>query len=168
VLTVVHAVTDGDIWVLVGATIVAALALREITVRKGYDWVAFHWTRLVLLFAAIAILFVPAASHALDIEGMGSARLCLAAFVLVLIGSGWTYWRAMPDFAALVIIIGFADAFFICLGYRAIDETIGFDFDDLAPALTGFGAMIAWAIAGTGSAAMAMRRLRAGLREVRA
>jgi uncharacterized membrane protein len=168
VLTVVHAVTHGDVWVLVGATVVVALALREIAVRKGYDWLVPHWTRLVLLSAALAILFVPAASHALDIEDVGSASLCLAAFILVLLGGSWTYWRVMPDFAALVIIIGFADAFFICLGYRGIDETIGFDFDDLAPALTSFGAMIIWAIAGTGSAALAMRRLRAGLREAQA
>lgn len=168
VLTVVHAVTHGDIWVLVGATVVVALALREIAVRKGHDWLAQHWMRLILLFAALAILFVPAVSHVLDIEDVGAAPLCLAAFILVLIGSGWTYWRVMPDFAALVIIVGLADAFFICLGYRAIDETIGFDFDDLAPALTGFGAMIIWAIAGTGSAALAMRHLRAGLREAQA
>jgi uncharacterized membrane protein len=164
VLTVVHAVTHGDVWVLVGAPVVVALALREIAVRKGYDWLASHWTRLVLLSAALAILFVPAASHLLDIPDMGAAPLCLAALILVLVGSGWTYWRVTHDLAALVIIIGFADAFFICIGYRAIDETIGFDFDDLAPALTGFGAMILWAIAGTGTAALAMRRLRAGLR----
>jgi hypothetical protein len=168
VLTVVHAVTHGDVWVLVGATVVVALALREIAVRKGRDWLAFHWVRLVPLFAALLILFVPAASHVLDIEDVGAAPLCLAAFTLVLLGSAWTYWRVMPDFAALVIVIGFADAFFICLGYRAIDETVGFDFDELAPALTGFGAMIIWAIAGTGTAAFAMRRLRAGLKAAQA
>jgi uncharacterized membrane protein len=168
VLTVVDAVPRGDVWVLVGATVVVALVLREIAVRKGHDWPAPHWTRLVLLFAALAILLVPAASHVLDIEDVGAAPLCLAAFSVVLLGSGWSYWRAMPDFAALVIVIGFADAFFICLGYRAIDETIGFDLDDLAPALTSFGAMIAWAVAGTGSAALAMRRLRDAFREARA
>jgi len=147
---------------------VLALALREVTVRKGYEWLAHHWTRLLLLFAALAVLFAPAAAHALDIEALGSAPLCLAAFILLLLGSGCIYWRLMPDFAALVIIIGFADAFFICMGYRAIDETIGFDFDDAVPALTSFGAMVAWAVAGTGGAAMAMHRLRAGLKVVQA
>lgn len=168
VLTVVHTVAHGDVWVLVGATVVIALAIREIAVRKGYEWLAQHWTRLVLLFAALAILFVPAASHLLDIEDVGAAPLCLAAFILALMGSGWTYWRVAHDFAALVIIVGFADVFFICLGYRAIDEAIGFDFDDLAPALTSFGAMILWAIAGTGTAALAMRRLRVGLTRAQA
>jgi uncharacterized membrane protein len=168
VLTVVHNVTRGDVWVLVGATIVLALAGREIVVRKGCDWLAFHWTRLVLLFAALATLFAPAVAHVLDIEDLGSPALSLVAFVVVLAGAGGVYWRLKPDLAALVIAIGFADAFFICLGYRAIDETIGFDFDEAVPALTGFGAMILWAIAGTGSAALAMRRLRTSMREAQA
>jgi len=76
------------------------------------------------------------------------------------------YWRARTDFAALVIVIGFVDVFVVCVGYRVIDEAIGFDFDDVAPALTSFGAMIAWAIAATGSAAVIMRRLRGNLQAV--
>ena len=76
------------------------------------------------------------------------------------------YWRVRPDFAALVIIIGFVDAFVVCIGYRVIDEGIGFDLNDVGPALTSLGAMIVWAIAATGSAAVIMRRLRSSLQEV--
>jgi len=159
-LTVVGDVTRGDVWVLVGTTIVVALVGREIAVRKGVDWLSAHWTRLILLFAALAVLFAPAAAHVVDLEDLGSGPLCIAAFLLATLGAGWIYWRVRPDFAALVIVIGFTDLFFICIGYRAIDEAIGFGFKEVAPALTSFGAMIAWAIAGTGSAGLAMRRLR--------
>ena len=160
VLMVVHNVSEGELWVLVGATIVLALAGREIAVRHGFAWLSGHWTRLVLLFAAVAVLFIPAAAHVVDAEEFGSPALCLAAFLLTIAGTGGVYWRLRPDFAALVILIAFADAFFIGVGYRLIDEAIGFDFDDAAPALASFGAMILWAIAGTGGAAVAMRRLR--------
>jgi uncharacterized membrane protein len=163
VLTVVSGVSLGDVWVLAGATVALALAAREVAVQHGFVWLGAHWTRLVLVFAAAAILFIPAASHTVDAEDLGSPALCLAAFLAMILGAGWVYWRARPDFAALVIVIAFADAFFICVGYRLIDEVIGFDVDDVAPALASLGAMIIWAIAGTGSAGMAMRRLRGTL-----
>ena len=163
VLMVVMNVSSDQVWVLVGTTIALALAGREIAVQRGLAWLSAHWTRLVLLLAAIVVLFIPAAGVVVDVDVFGSPVLCLAAFLLMMAGAGGVYRRIWPDFAALVVVIAFADAFFICLGYRLIDEAIGFDFEDAAPALTSFGAMIAWGIAGTGSAALAMRRLRGRL-----
>jgi len=163
-LTVVGDVTRGDVWGLVGTTIIAALIAREIGVRKGLDWLAAHWTRLILLFAALAVLFAPAAAHVIDLEDLGSGPLSIGVFVLATLGAGAIYWRVKPDFAALVIVIGFGDLFFVCIGYRVIDEAIGFDLKEVAPALTSLGAMIAWAIAGTGSAGFAMRHLRGTVR----
>jgi uncharacterized membrane protein len=168
VLAVVEDVARGDVWVLVGVTLVGALAAREIAVRTGFDWLSYHWTRLVLLLAVLAALFAPAAAHLLDVEDMGAGLLSLAAFLLVTAGTGCIYWRVKPDLAALALVIGFADLFFICAGYRLIDEAIGFDFDQALPALTSFGAMIAWAIAGTGSAGLAMRRLHGSIGQSRA
>jgi hypothetical protein len=121
-----------------------------------------------LLLAALAALFAPAAAHLLDVEDLGAESLGLAAFLLVTAGTGWIYWRMKPDLAALALVIGFADLFFICAGYRLIDEAIGFDFDQALPALASFGAMIAWAIAGTGSAGLAMRRLSGSIGKSRA
>ncbi|HEX6118138.1 MAG TPA: DUF2157 domain-containing protein [Dongiaceae bacterium] len=168
VLTVVDDVARGDVWVVVGVTLVCALAAREIAVRAGFDWLSSHWTRLVLLLAALATLFAPAAAHLLDIEDSGTESVSIAAFLLATGGAGVVYWRAKPDLAALVVVIGFADLFFICAGYRLIDEAIGFDFEQALPALTSFGAMIAWAIAGTGSAGLAMRRLSGSIGKARA
>jgi uncharacterized membrane protein len=164
VLMVVTDVSQGDVWVLVGATVGLALAGRELAVQRRLAWLSAHWTRLVPLLAVAAVLFIPAAAHAVGAEEFGSPALCLAAFLLTVAGTGGIYWKIWPDFAALVVVIAFADAFFICVGYRVIDEAIGFDFDDAAQALAGFGAMVAWGIAGTGSAALAMRRLRGHLK----
>jgi len=163
---VVSGMSLDQAWALVGATVALALVARELAVRYGFAWLSAHWTRLILLVAALAILFVPAASQVLDIDEFESKLVSLLAFLLVMGFAAIVYWRVMPDFAALVIIIGFADAIFICLGFRLIDEAIGFDTDDVAPALTSFGAMIGWAIAGTGCAALAMRRLRGTLQRM--
>ena len=163
---VVGGMTWDELHVLSGATVVLALVAREVAVRAGCLWLGAHWTRLVLLFAATLILFMPAAGEVLDIDTVATPLLCVSAFVVLLVAGGFTYWRKIPDFAALVIIIAFADAFFICIGVRLIEETIGFSWMVAGPGLSSMGAMILWAIAGTGGSAMAMRRLRADLRTV--
>lgn len=153
-------------WALVGATVAVALAARELAVQRGTQWLAAHWTRLVLLFAAMAALFAPAAGQVIDVDTFRSGPTCIAAFLLAACIGAAVYRKVQPDFAALVIIIGHANAFVISVGYRVIDEGVGFDLDDVGPALTSLGAMIVWAIAATGSAALIMRRLRGSLQEV--
>jgi uncharacterized membrane protein len=152
--------------VIVGVTIAMALAAREWAVPRGLQWLAAHWTRLVLLFAAMAALFAPAAAQMFDIENVAAGAVCVIAFLLAVLVASAVYWRRWRDFPALVIIIGFADAFVVCVGYRIINEGIGFDLQDVGPALSSLGAMIVWAIAATGSAALIMRRLRGNLQEV--
>lgn len=164
VLMVVGETTSEQLWVLIGATVAVALAAREVAVGRGLAWLSAHWTRLILLFAAVAIFFGPAAGYVLDIDTNESGILCIGAFLIAAAAAVGVYWLRLPDFAALVLVIGFADAFFICIGLRLINETIGFRFDEAGPALTGFAAMIVWAIAGTGGAALAMQRLRGRLR----
>ena len=61
-------------------------------------------------------------------------------------------------------IIAFVDALFICIGFRLIEESIGFSWSQAGTGLGSLGAMILWAIAGTGGSAMAMRWLRSDLR----
>ena len=161
---VVGEMTEDELSVLSGATIALALLVREVAVRQSCLWLGGHWTRLILLFAAILILFMPAAGSVLDIYGAEAPALCIGAFVAVSAVGAIVYWQKLPDFAALVIIIAFADAFFICVGVRLIDESIGFSWSDAGTGLSSLGAMILWAIAGTGGSAMAMRRLRTELR----
>ncbi len=154
------------VWVAVGATVALALAACEWAVHRGMAWLSGHWTRLVLLFAAVAALFAPAAGQVIDVDSFRSGPACVAAFLLAVLIASAMYWKVRSDFAALVIVIGFVDAFVTCVGYRLIEEGIGFDFNDVAPALYSFGAMIVWAIAATGSAALVMRRLRGSLQGV--
>lgn len=161
---VIGEMTEDELSVLSGVTIALALLGREVAVRLGCLWLGGHWTRLVLLFATILILFWPAAGSVLDIYWAEAPALCIGAFVVVSAVGAFAYWRKLPDFAALVIIIAFADALFICIGIRLIEETIGFSWSDAGQGLSSLGAMILWAIAGTGGSAMAMRRLRSNLR----
>ena len=153
------------IWVIVGATIALVLAAREWAVPRGMAWMAAHWTRLVLLFAAMAALFGPAAAQMFDVDNVAAGAVCVIAFLLAALVASAVYWRLWRDFPALVIVIGFIDAFVVCVGYRVIDEGIGFELDDIGPALTSLAAMMVWAIAATGSAALVMRRLRGSLQE---
>jgi uncharacterized membrane protein len=162
---VVGGMTWDELSVLVGATGAVALVLRELAVRAGWVWLGAQWTRLVLLFAATLIFFVAAANYVLEIDPVKVPVLCLGAFVAASIASVFVYWRKLPDFAALVIAVAFADALFICVGIRLIDESIGFSWSDAGTGLTSLGAMILWAIAGTGGSAMAMRWLRSDLRK---
>jgi uncharacterized membrane protein len=161
---VIGEMTEDELSVLGGITVALALLAREVAVRLGCVWLGGHWTRLVLLFAAILILFWPAAGSVLDIYTADAPLLCIGVFSAMLAISAFVYWRKLPDFAALVIVIAFADALFICIGVRLIDESIGFSWSNAGTGLTSLGAMILWAIAGTGGAAMAMKRLRSDLR----
>ena len=166
VLVPIEDMSSELVWVAVGATVALALTAREWAVHRGMAWLSGHWTRLVLLFAAVAALFAPAAGQVIDVDSFRSGPTCVAAFLLAVLIASAMYWKVRSDFAALVIVIGFVDAFVICVGYRVIEEGIGFDFNDVAPALSSFGAMIVWAIAATGSAALVMRRLRGSLQGV--
>lgn len=161
---VIGEMTEDELSVLSGVTIAVALLVREVAVRLGYLWLGGQWTRLVLLFATILILFWPAAGSVLDVYSAEAQALSIGAFVAVSAVGAFAYWRKLPDFAALVIIIAFADALFICIGIRLIDESIGFSWSDAGRGLSSLGAMILWAIAGTGGSAMAMRWLRSDLR----
>ena len=105
--------TDGQIWVLVGATIALALVAREAAVERRMAWMAGHWTRLVLLAAALFVLFWPAAVSVVDTNEFDAPGLCIGAFVALAAIAGFSYWRIWPDFAASVIVIGFLDMFFI-------------------------------------------------------
>ena len=60
------------------------MVARELAVRRGLAWLSAHWTRLVLLFAALAILFVPAASQVLEIDAFEPKLVSLLAFLLVM------------------------------------------------------------------------------------
>src|SRR5687768_14611683 len=86
--------------VIVGATIALALAAREWAVHRGMAWLAAHWIRLVLLFAAMAALFAPAAGQVIAVDTFRSGPTCIAAFLLAALVASTVYWRVRSDFAS--------------------------------------------------------------------
>ncbi len=152
--------TDSTLEVGLGALTAFVLALREAAVREGMAWAAAAWTRIALLIAALGLLFWPAAGYVLDWQGEPYVP---AAFAIALALAAVAYRRWLPDFAAATTVIGFAALFAIALGYRAIEETVGFDWDDESRLVASIGLLVLWSAAAMGVAAKLLQALRRDL-----
>lgn len=149
--------TNGALEVGLGALAGLILALRELAVREGLGWLGASWTRILLLVAALGFLFWPAVGYILDWRGEGYAPPALLA-ALALATFAYRRWR--PDFAATTTVIGFALLFAIAIGFRAIDESVGFDFGDDAQLVASVGLLVLWSVAAMGLAAKLLQVLR--------
>jgi uncharacterized membrane protein len=150
--------TETEIATAVGLLAALALIARELAVPAGTIWLGGRWTRLVLLFAILFLLFWPAVVIVFDWESRGIELICFGAAV----AGGLVYWRRLPDYAAMTFVIGFAALFLIAVGLRLIDEAVGFEWDEAAPMIASSGFTIVWSVLVFGLAAKAMHRLRAG------
>jgi uncharacterized membrane protein len=148
--------TESTLEVGLGALAGVILALRELAVRKAMLWLAASWTRIGLLIAALGFLFWPSLGYVLDWEGEVYAP---AAFVIALALGAVAYRRWLPDFAAATTVIGFALLFAIAIGYRVIDEVVGFDGDE-SLLVASVGLLVLWAVAAMGLAAKLLQALR--------
>jgi uncharacterized membrane protein len=149
-------ITSTALEVGLGVLAAVALLLRETAVATGLTWLAAAWTRIALVIATLVLLFIPAVSYVLDWRG---EELAPAAFLLALILGAVVYRRWLPDFAAGAALIGFAALFGIAVGYRAIEEIIGFDWDDEPRILASLGLLILWSVATMGLAAKLLQAL---------
>ena len=149
--------TESALAVGLGALAALVLALREAAVRKGMAWLAAGWIRIGLLIAALGLLFWPALGYVLDWEGEIHAPV---AFVIALALGAVAYRRWLPDFAAATTIVGFAVLFAIAIGYRVIDEAVGFDGDEEALLVASVGLLVLWSVAAMGLAAKLLQALR--------
>lgn len=147
--------TDSSLWVALGGLASLILALREFAVRRAMPWLAHRWTRIALLIATLGLLFWPAFVYVIDWEG---GPYALLAFVVALALGAATYRRWLPDFAAATTVIGFALLFTIALGYRAIDEAVGFDGDQ-SSLVASVGLLVLWSVAAMGLAAKLLQLL---------
>src|SRR5262249_22302614 len=136
-----------------------ALALREAAVRKGMAWLAAGWTRIALLIATLGLLSWPAIGYLIDWEGGVYAPL---AFALAVALGAVAYRRWLPDFAAATTIVGFAVLFIIAIGYRVIDESVGFSGDEEALLVASAGLLVLWSVAVMGLAAKLLQALHRG------
>jgi uncharacterized membrane protein len=148
--------TDAALEVGLGTLAGLFLALRELAARKGMAWLAGSWSRIGLLIAALGFLFWQAVNYVLDLIGEAYAP---AAFATGLALAAVAYRRWLPDLAATTTVIGFALLFAIAIGYRVIDETVGFDGDDTL-LVTSVGLLVLWAVAAMGLAAKLLQVLR--------
>jgi hypothetical protein len=137
------------------------LALREAVVRKGLSWLAAGWTRIGLLIATLGLLFWPAAGYLLDWL-YGDGVFAVLAFVVALALGAVAYRRWLPDFAATTTVIGFALLFVIAVGYRVIDEAVGFDGGE-GLLVASAGLLVLWSVAAMGLAAKLLQLLRRNL-----
>jgi hypothetical protein len=87
----------------------------------------------------------------------------VVAFVIALVLAAIAYRRWLPDFAATTTVIAFALLFAIAIGYRAIDEAVGFDGGDDALLVASVGLLVLWSVAAMGLAAKLLQVLRRGL-----
>jgi uncharacterized membrane protein len=152
--------TETEVATSVGLIGAAALIARELAVLAGQTWLGGHWTRLVLVFATLLLLFWPAAAIVFDWDSRGIELIC---FVAAVGAGGLVYCRRLPDYAAATLVIGFAALFLIAVGLRLIDEAVGFDWGEAAPMITSTGVTILWSILVFGIAAKLMRSLRASI-----
>lgn len=150
-------ITQAALDVGLGAHAALALLLCEIAAVRGLAWLSQHWTRIALVLAALALLFIPAAAYVLDWQGEAVAP---AAFVVALALGAIVYRWRLPDFAAGAAVIGFGALFGIVVGYRAIEDLLGFDWDDTLRVLASLGLLVLWSVATMGLAAKLLQALR--------
>jgi len=130
------------------------LALRELTVRAGATWLKARWTRLILVFAGLAIVFMPAIRYPLDfmplIEfALGSEAQVIAVltFIVSVAALTFVYVRLLPDFGAIAIGTGFFAIFLMTVGARVLAELIGFDWNVASKILPSLGLLVLWCAA---------------------
>jgi uncharacterized membrane protein len=156
-------VTESALEVGLGVLAALVLALREAVVRKGLSWLAAGWTRIGLLIATLGLLFWPAVGYLLDwLYGEQDGVFAVFAFIVALALGAVAYRRWLPDFAATTTVIGFTLLFVIAVGYRVIDEAVGFDGDE-ALLVASAGLLVLWSVAAMGLAAKLLQLLRRNL-----
>ncbi len=130
------------------------LAMRELAVRVGAVWLGAGWTRLVLAFAALAIVFIPAIRYPLDfirfieyILGPGAQLIAVLTFIAIVAVFAVVYIRLLPDFGVVAISAGFFAIFLMTVGARVLAETIGFEWDVASRILPSLGLLVLWCAA---------------------
>lgn len=153
---------DEEVVLPPAVVLVVALAARELAVARGAVWLSPHWTRQIVLFAMLASLYVTAFGHVFDWHDSVPGT---ALFALALLVGAVAYARAMPNFAAITQVVGFAGLYAMALGTKLIDAVIDIDFNDLWRSLFGIGVVVAWLVAITGSMGVALPAIRRRLAE---
>jgi uncharacterized membrane protein len=160
VLVPLEVLSAVELFSALGLVIAIALAVREGAVLAGAGWLDFRWTRALLAFATLAIVFVPATRYVLD---WGSEAIGGLTFVALILAMGVVYARLLADFAVLAIGTGFVSLFLMAIGLRALEETIGFEWRNAASILPSLVLLVLWCAALTAGTLKLLAALRARL-----
>jgi uncharacterized membrane protein len=142
---------------LIGVTAAAWLVAREAAVLGGVEWLDFRWTRMVLAFAALAVVFEPTVAYVLDWNDNVIAAL---TFVALVVAMAAVYVRALPDFAVLAITTGFVALVLMAVGWRVLEETIGFEWSSTSKTVSMFALLTLWCAAMTAGTVKTLGALR--------
>ncbi len=146
VLVIDQVLRPVELQCLISVAIALVLVVREAAVLGGMTWLDSAWTRAVLAFGAIFIVFWFAAAWVLDWDGSLGAT---ALFIGLLAVLTFVYARVLPDFSIVAISTGFAALFMMAVGSRLIGEVIGFDEIDLLETIFGLLLLLLWCAAVT-------------------
>jgi uncharacterized membrane protein len=129
---------------LLAVATIIFLALREIAALAGAGWLERRWTRLLLVFVGLLIVFWSAVGYVIDWE---KDPLTTMTFIGMVLALAYVYGRLLQDYAALAIITGFVALYLMAAGGRLIHEVIGFDPDYTAKLLFALTVLVAWCAA---------------------
>ncbi len=142
---------------LLAVVTAVVLAMREIAVRAGAVWLDAGWTRLILVFVALVISFMPAVGHVFDEH---NELIGLLTFIVMVAALAGVYLRRWPAFGVVALTTGFAALFLMAVGGRILFETIGFEWDVASSILPSLVLLVLWCAALTTGTLKFLARLR--------
>ena len=84
----------------------AALALREVGVRRGLEWLSGRWLRGILLAASLVALSLPTIHLIVDFDSIGAVSAFAAFAWAVAAVGGYAYYRfKLRDMVPLALIV---------------------------------------------------------------
>lgn len=146
---------DLSAYLSVGAALI--LVAREGALRAGMEWLAAGWTRAILAFAVLIIVFPSATTNVL---GWDNAAICTVTFVILMLVLAGVYVRLLPDFPVVAICVGFLTLFLMAVGGRVLGEVIGFDLDKWSQTIPSLLFLVLWCTALTTGAVKVLAALR--------
>ena len=110
--------------------------------------------RLVLVFAGLAFIFLPAIRYPLDFMPLieyilrsEAQMIAVLTFIVAVAALTFVYVRLLPDFGAIAIGTGFFAIFLMAVGARILAELIGFDWNVASRILPSLGLLVLWCAA---------------------
>lgn len=140
------------LFLLLGLVNAAAMALREIGVLKGLDWLRGRWVRLLVWLSTLFFLTAPGVALIVEPEHAGAAGWAGAAVLAATLGAGYFFYRfRSPDLPALTL--GTAS---LCTIILVLIGRLLFDHSPDAVRFMFFGFIV---VAVIGGAVLGLRRI---------